>query len=106
MGKTLTLFLLLSSLPTSGHCQSESTHQTSKPASAPRRNSHEEDVVAQVFDTVRADAKLHRLSRIRNRKELEQLTCTASVNGKIPVSMNTILVGTPSLPTDTPSTVY
>lgn len=106
MGKTLTLLLLLSWLPTSGHSQSEPMHQTPKPASTPHRNSHEEDVVAYVFDTVRADAKLRRLSRIGERKELEQLICTASVNGKIPVSTNTILVGTPSLPIDTPSTLY
>lgn len=106
MGKTLTLFLLLSWLPTSGHGQSEPMHQTPKPASTPHRNSHEEDVVAHLFDTVRADAKLGRLSRIRDRKELQQLICTASVNGKIPVSTNTILAGTPSLPTDTPSTLY
>jgi len=106
MGKTFTLLLLLSWLPTSGHRQSGPMHQTPKPASTSHTNSHEEDVVAHVFDTVRADAKLHRLSRIRDRKELEQLVCTASVDRKIPLSMNTILVGTPSLPTDTPSTLY
>jgi hypothetical protein len=106
MGKTLTLVLLMSWLPTSGHCQSEPMDQTPKPVSTSHRNSHEEDVVAHVFDTVRADAKLHRLSRIRDRKELEQLVCTASVDGKISLSTNTILAGTPSVPTDTPSTLY
>lgn len=106
MGKTLTLVLLLSWLAPSGHWQSEPMHQTPKPSSMPRRNTREEDVVAHVFDTVRADAKLRHLSRIGDRKELEQLVCAASVNGEIPVSMNTILVGTPSLPIDTPSTLY
>jgi hypothetical protein len=106
MGKPVTLLLLLSLLPSSGHWQAEPVRQTPDPASAPHRNSHEEDVVAHVFDTVRADAKLHRLSRITDRKELEQLVCTASVNGKITVSTTTILVGTPSLPIDIPSTLY
>jgi hypothetical protein len=107
MGKAVTLLLLLSWLPTSGHGQSDAMHQSPKPASTHHRNRQEEDVVAHAFDTVRTDAKLGRLSRIRERKELEQLICTASVNGQIPVSMNTSLgTSTPSLHLDTPSALY
>lgn len=41
-------------------------------------NPHLEDAVAAVFVQTRVDARLPKLERIRNRPEIQQLTCTAA----------------------------
>ena len=96
MKTSIVLLLLLCFLPSSARSQAVST---------PHRNSDEEDAVAKLFDAARTDAKLHHLSRIRDRKELEQLVCTASFTGEAPRFSN----GHPVLSTtleDSPNALY
>lgn len=45
-------------------------------ATVPERDKAMEDKVAKLFETIRADAKLSPLSRIKHRDRLEQRTCT------------------------------
>jgi hypothetical protein len=50
----------------------------------PERDRQLEDGVAKVFDEVRKESSPRPLSRIGDRKSLEQLVCTAAVTGKVP----------------------
>ena len=61
------------------------TNQMPNATSKPRRNSQEEDAVANLFDTVRKDAKLHGLTRIKNWQSLQEFACTMSVTDKVPL---------------------
>jgi hypothetical protein len=108
MSKRPVLLLLLCFLPTFAFSQTESIpNQIPKAASKPDRNRDEEDAVANLFDTVRKDAKLHRLSRIKDRMALQQLVCTVSVTDKVPLFASgfPVLGNTPK-PQDIPSAVY
>jgi hypothetical protein len=58
--------------------------QGSTPSPKPRNDRQQEDAVAKLFDQVRKDAKLHRLSRIEERTSLQQLVCTVALTDKIP----------------------
>jgi hypothetical protein len=58
--------------------------QSSSPLPKPRSNKQQEDAVAKLFDEVRKEAKLHRLSRIEDRKSLQQLVCTVAATDKVP----------------------
>jgi len=48
------------------------------------RDKGKEDQVAKLFETIRVDAKLSRLGRIRHRDSLEQHVCTVALTGVIP----------------------
>lgn len=48
------------------------------------RDKAKEDKVVRLFETIRIDAKLPRLKRIRHRDSLEQQVCTVTVNGETP----------------------
>lgn len=74
------LFLLMSCL-FSSHLGAD---QTPTPSSKPRRERQQEAAVARLFDEVRKQAKLHRVSRIEDRTSLQQLVCTVAVTGKVP----------------------
>lgn len=50
------------------------------------RDQAKEDQIAKLFVTIRADAKLASLSRIRHRDSLEQTVCTCALLGKLPQS--------------------
>jgi hypothetical protein len=50
------------------------------------RDKGKEDQVAKLIGTIRVDAKLPRLGRIRHRDSLEQLVCTAALTGVLPKS--------------------
>lgn len=104
MRKSLPLLLLLYFLPTSAYPQAAAASQSLNAASH-HRNNQAEDAVANLFDTVRKDAKLHRLGRIRDRKELQQLVCTVSLSNKIPRFANGSQVLNSSL-ADNPSALY
>jgi hypothetical protein len=108
MSKRPILLLLLWFLPTWAFSQSDPVpNQIPNAASKPRRNSQEEDAVANLFDTVRKDANLRPLSRIKDRKSLEQLACTASVTAKVPLfSSGFPVLGNNSKFQDTPSALY
>ncbi len=102
------LLLLLYFLPTLAFSQIESIpNQIPNTASKPHRNRQEEDAVANLFDTVRKDAKLHRLSRIKDRVSLQQIACTVSVTDKVPLFASglPVLGNTPKFQ-DTPSALY
>jgi len=58
--------------------------QTANPQA--ERDRQQESAVASLFDEARKQAKLRPLSKIRDRKSLEQLVCTAAVTGKVPRS--------------------
>ena len=58
--------------------------QSSTPLPRPRNDRRQQDAVAKLFDQVRKDASLHRLSRIEERTSLQQLVCTVAVTDKIP----------------------
>lgn len=58
--------------------------QGSTPVLKPQNDRRKEDAVAKLFDQVRKDAKLLRLSRVEERTSLQQLVCTTAVTGKIP----------------------
>ncbi len=73
-------------LPALAFSQIESVpNQTPNAASKPHRNLQEEDAIADRFDSVRKDAKLHQLSRIKDRASLQQIACTVSVTDKVPL---------------------
>ena len=65
-----------------------STHpgagQTSTPHPKPRSDRHQEDAVARLFDEVRKEAKLPPLSRIEDRRSLQQLACTVAITDRVP----------------------
>lgn len=46
-----------------------------------QRDKVKEDQVAKLFETIRADAKLSPLTRIKHRDSLEQAICTLALNG-------------------------
>ena len=48
------------------------------------RDKAKEDQIAKMFETIRADAKLPPLSRIRHRDSLEQKVCTFVLSGSLP----------------------
>jgi hypothetical protein len=48
------------------------------------RDKRKEEQVAKLFETVRADAKILPLSRIRHRDSLEQTVCTIAVTSALP----------------------
>ena len=50
----------------------------------PERDRQQEDADTKLFDEVRKESNLRPLSRISDRKSLEQLVCTAAVTGKVP----------------------
>src|SRR6478736_690511 len=58
--------------------------QSATPLATPRSDGQQEDAVAKLFDDVRKEAKLHRLSRIEDRTSLHQLVCTVAVTDKVP----------------------
>lgn len=100
--------LLLCFLPTLAFSQGEPVpSQIPNAASKSHRNSQEEDAVASLFDTVRKDAKLHRLTRIKDRISLQQLVCTAAVTDKVPLFTygDPVLGNTPKFQ-DTSSALY
>jgi hypothetical protein len=71
--KSPALFLLCS-LPTSVYPHGGAmASQAPNAASKPHRNNQAEDAVPNLFDTVRKDAKLHPLNRIRDRRELQHI---------------------------------
>jgi hypothetical protein len=47
------------------------------------RDKGKEDQVSKLFETVRADAKISQLTRIRNRDSLEQSVCTIALTGTL-----------------------
>jgi hypothetical protein len=102
------LLLLLCVLPILALSQSEpTTNQTPNAALKNHRNSQEEDAVANLFDTVRKDAKLHRLSRIKDRIALQQLACTVSVTDRVPLFANGFpVIGNNLKDQDTPGALY
>ena len=108
MSKRPILVLLLWFLPTLAFSQGDLVrNQTPDTASKPHRNSREEDTVANLFDSVRKDAKLNRLSRIRDRESLQQLTCTVSVTEKVPMfSSGSPVLGNSARWEDTSSALY
>lgn len=73
------LFLLMGCL-SPGHLRAS---QGSNPLPKPRRNRQQEDVVAKLFDQVRKEANLRPMSRIENRRSLQQLACTVAVTDDI-----------------------
>ncbi len=79
--KLIVLLPLLMGCPFSSRLEAR---QSSTPVQKPRNDRQKEDAVAKLFDQVRKDAKLHRLSRIEERTSLQQLVCTVAVTGKIP----------------------
>jgi hypothetical protein len=102
------LLLLLCFLSTLAFSQSDPvTNQIPNTASKPHRDIQKEDAVANLFDAVRKDAKLHHLSRIKDRIALQQLVCTVSVTDKVPLfpSGFPMLGNTPKLH-DAPSALY
>lgn len=48
------------------------------------RDQQQENAVGNLFDDVRKEANLHRLSRIDDRTSLQQLVCTVAVTGNVP----------------------
>jgi hypothetical protein len=48
------------------------------------RDQAKEDQIAKLFETIRADAKLASLNRVRHRGRLEQTVCTCALLGKLP----------------------
>ena len=48
------------------------------------RDKDKEDQVARLIETIRVDAKLPRLGRIRHRDSLQQRVCTAALTGVLP----------------------
>jgi hypothetical protein len=48
------------------------------------RDKGKEEQVAKLFETVRADAKIPQLTRIRHRDSLEQRVCTIALTGTLP----------------------
>jgi hypothetical protein len=81
-----TLLNLIVLLPVLMGCPFSSleARQSSTPLLKPRNDRQQEDAVAKLFDQVRKDAKLHRLSRIEDRTSLQQLVCTVAVTDKVP----------------------
>src|SRR5258707_15182951 len=47
------------------------------------RDKGKEDEVSKLFETVRADAKISQLTRIRHRDSLEQSVCTIALTGTL-----------------------
>ena len=58
--------------------------QSPKQLPTPRTDRQQEDAVAKLFDDVRKEAKLNRLSRIEDRTSLHQLVCTVAVTDNVP----------------------
>ena len=71
-----------------------------------------EDAVASLFNTLRKEAKLHHLSRSKGSRsndsaKLQRLTCTVSINDKVPVfSSGVPLLGSTPEFKDRPSALY
>jgi len=58
--------------------------KNSAPRPRPQGDRQQEDSVANLFDQVRKEAKLHRLRRIGSRTSLQQLVCTVAVTNNVP----------------------
>ena len=102
------LLLLLCFLPTLAFSQSDpTTNQIPNATPRPHRDSQKEDAVANLFDVMRRDAKLHPLGRIKDRMSLQQLVCTVSFTDKAPLFPNGFpMLGNPPKSQDAPSTLY
>jgi hypothetical protein len=80
--KLIVLLPLLVGCHFSSHLEAR---QSSTPPPKPRNDRQQEDAVAKLFDQVRKNAKLHRLSRIEERTSLQQLVCTVALTDKVPL---------------------
>jgi hypothetical protein len=102
------LFFLWCFLPTLAFSQIESIpNQIPSAAAKPHRHRHEEDAVAILFDALRKDAKLHPLSRIKDRVSLQQIACTVSVTNKVPLLAGEFpVIGNTPKVQDTRSALY
>ncbi len=97
--KTMPVFvsvLALAIITTVSHATSpfqSSANSGAQVHAAPKREIGAENTVAKLFESIRRDAKEHRLHRIEDRKDLQQLTCSVAVTGGVPRSPS----GTPAL---------
>lgn len=64
-------------------CSSAEAQEGGKTSLVGRRDEGTEDVVAKVFESIRVDAKLPALIRIKHRDSLEQVLCTVSQVGTL-----------------------
>ena len=81
-----TLFVLFCILSLAASAQEVApTNRVPTGSAMPNRSRQQEDAVATLFNTIRADAKLHRLGRIKDREELQQLVCTVTVSDAVPL---------------------
>jgi hypothetical protein len=71
--RLLWLFLLVFPL-----CSAASSQDGNKPLLIGARDKEKENVIANLFNTVRADAKLPALTRIKHRDSLEQTVCSVA----------------------------
>jgi hypothetical protein len=80
-----TLFFLFCFLSFAASAQEGSpTNRVPNAPTMPHGTRQQENAVATLFNTIRADAKLHRLGRIKDREELQQLVCTVTVSDGVP----------------------
>jgi hypothetical protein len=105
MRQGLPLLLMWCFPPTLVYAQTVPSSQPPKAALMLHGNSQAEDEVAGLFATARKDAKLHKLGRIKDRRELQQLVCTVSLTGKVPRFTNGTAVLNTTL-ADRPSALY
>jgi hypothetical protein len=79
--KLIVLLPLLMGCPLTSRLEAR---QSSTPLAMPRNDRQQEDAIVKLFNQVRKDSKLHRLSRIHDRTSLQQLVCTVAVTDKVP----------------------
>jgi len=77
-GWLLWLLICILSLCSSAHAQ-----EAQKPQLIGERDKGKEEVVAKLFETIRADAQLPALIRITHRDDLEQTVCTVAQVGTL-----------------------
>jgi len=87
------LFVLLSTSLSAQQVPAPSKEAPSRPLVG-ERDRAKEDRIAKLFDTIRTDAKLPRLGRIKRRERLEQELCTFAQKGTLPVGMGMPVVYT------------
>ena len=63
---------------------SDSTKQVTSGQAMGERAKDKENQVAKSFETIRTDAKLPQLTRIKHRDSLEQHVCTVALTGVLP----------------------
>ena len=79
--------LALMAFAVMGYSQSGNTpdQQAQATTAMPQRDTQAENIVASLFENIRANAKLNRLGRIHQRRDLQALTCTVAATDKVPL---------------------